>query len=92
MYAQKIQNIIKKKFIDRKNINPGTYLKQDLYFDDFDINILLNFLERDLDIKLPERVCDKYADISVAQLAVIVETNLKNQHLLSNSTNRQRQK
>ncbi|MBR2412179.1 MAG: hypothetical protein IKB10_00730 [Alphaproteobacteria bacterium] len=83
MYAQKIQDIINKKFIGRKNVTPRSKLKADLWFDDFDINVLLNFLERDLGVKLPERVCDKYTDVSVAQLAAIVENALMKKYTMA---------
>jgi len=83
MYLEKVQSIITKRYVDRKNVRPESMLKLDLGFDDFDINFLLNFLERDLGVKLPERVCDKYTDVSVAQLAAIVENALMKKYTMA---------
>ena len=76
MIVQKVQEIIVKKFIDRRNVTPKSMLKADLKFDDLDIACLLLFLERDYSVRLPEKICDEAGDVSVQFVAGILEREL----------------
>jgi len=73
MLVKQVQELIQKKFIGRNNVTPQSKLKADLCFDDWDIITLLIFLEQKFAIKLPESVCQADEDISVSQIAAIVE-------------------
>lgn len=85
MIVQQVQELIAKGFVGRKNITPRSQLKLDLWFDDFDIAVLLNSLEKKFAVVLPETVCGADGDIAVYQVAAIVEDALmkRNQKIQS---------